>query len=69
MDLVHGHICALKKLTDPKLKGFKTYNLGTGKGHSVLEVCYSLFIFFIMLFSLNEIEVLLQNKIALNWFC
>uniref|UniRef100_A0A1B6FBE9 UDP-glucose 4-epimerase n=1 Tax=Cuerna arida TaxID=1464854 RepID=A0A1B6FBE9_9HEMI len=37
-DLVLGHLCALKKLKDPKLIGFKTYNLGTGSGHSVLEV-------------------------------
>uniref|UniRef100_A0A1B6KVW1 UDP-glucose 4-epimerase n=2 Tax=Graphocephala atropunctata TaxID=36148 RepID=A0A1B6KVW1_9HEMI len=38
LDLVSGHLCALKKLKDPKLRGFKTYNLGTGSGHSVLEV-------------------------------
>ncbi|XP_054276252.1 UDP-glucose 4-epimerase-like [Macrosteles quadrilineatus] len=38
MDLVSGHICAIEKLRDPTTKGFKTYNLGTGSGHSVLEV-------------------------------
>jgi len=38
MDLVSGHVCALQKLQDPSVKGFKAYNLGTGSGHSVLEV-------------------------------
>ena len=36
VDLAVGHIKALKKLaTDP---GIVTYNLGTGRGYSVLEV-------------------------------
>jgi len=34
-DLALGHIAALKKVTEP---GVHTYNLGTGKGYSVLEV-------------------------------
>lgn len=34
-DLARGHLAALKSRTD---KGFKVYNLGTGTGHSVLEV-------------------------------
>ncbi|PPS08014.1 hypothetical protein GOBAR_AA12631 [Gossypium barbadense] len=32
-----GHIAALKKLSDPKI-GCEVYNLGTGKGTSVLEM-------------------------------
>ncbi len=36
VDLAKGHICALKKLkTKP---GLVTYNLGTGKGYSVLDM-------------------------------
>lgn len=35
LDLAAGHILALEKVTKP---GVFTYNLGTGKGHSVLEV-------------------------------
>ena len=36
VDLAHGHILALKKLaTNP---GLVTYNLGTGKGYSVLDM-------------------------------
>lgn len=34
MDLAEGHILALKN----KKKGLKIYNLGTGKGTSVLEL-------------------------------
>ena len=34
-DLARGHLAALKSRTE---KGFKVYNLGTGTGHSVLEV-------------------------------
>ncbi|KAE8670835.1 UDP-glucose 4-epimerase 5 [Hibiscus syriacus] len=33
----YGHIAALKKLSDPKI-GCEVYNLGTGKGTSVLEM-------------------------------
>ena len=36
VDLAKGHIQALYKLT--KSPGIKIYNLGTGKGYSVLEV-------------------------------
>ncbi len=36
VDLAKGHISALKKLD--KFKGFDIYNLGTGKGCSVLEL-------------------------------
>ena len=32
MDLVMGHILALKKLLEPEFHGVKIYNLGTGKG-------------------------------------
>ncbi|KAK0043937.1 UDP-glucose 4-epimerase [Biomphalaria pfeifferi] len=35
-DLASGHIAAMKKLKDST--GFKVYNLGTGKGSSVLDV-------------------------------
>ncbi|HEN3647734.1 TPA: UDP-glucose 4-epimerase GalE [Yersinia enterocolitica] len=34
MDLAEGHLCALNNLTH----GFKVYNLGSGVGHSVLEM-------------------------------
>ncbi|XAR55144.1 UDP-glucose 4-epimerase, partial [Bertholletia excelsa] len=37
MDLADGHIAALKKLFDPST-GCEVYNLGTGKGTSVLEM-------------------------------
>lgn len=36
MDLAEGHICALEQLK--KETGFNFYNLGTGKGYSVLEI-------------------------------
>ncbi|KAL5174373.1 UDP-glucose 4-epimerase GEPI48 [Glycine soja] len=37
LDLADGHIAALRKLDDPKI-GCEVYNLGTGKGTSVLEM-------------------------------
>ncbi|KAH9610058.1 hypothetical protein KSS87_021485 [Heliosperma pusillum] len=37
VDLADGHIAALKKLFDPKI-GCEVYNLGTGKGTTVLEM-------------------------------
>jgi UDP-glucose 4-epimerase len=36
VDLAAGHVTALESLTD--LPGVHVYNLGTGRGHSVLEV-------------------------------
>ncbi|KAI7725086.1 hypothetical protein M8C21_014229 [Ambrosia artemisiifolia] len=36
-DLANGHIAALRKLSDPEI-GCEAYNLGTGKGTSVLEM-------------------------------
>ncbi|MFJ5409493.1 UDP-glucose 4-epimerase GalE [Pectobacterium punjabense] len=41
MDLAHGHIAALNH--QGKGKSYNVYNLGTGEGHSVLEVidCFS----------------------------
>ena len=36
VDLAHGHIKALDRLL--KVKGCEVYNLGTGKGYSVLDV-------------------------------
>ena len=38
VDLADGHICALTKLSNP---GIHTYNLGSGKGTSVLELVNS----------------------------
>ncbi|XP_031093489.1 UDP-glucose 4-epimerase GEPI48-like [Ipomoea triloba] len=37
VDLADGHVAALKKLADPSI-GCEVYNLGTGKGTSVLEM-------------------------------
>ncbi|KAH8654654.1 putative UDP-glucose 4-epimerase [Tricladium varicosporioides] len=38
-DLARGHVAALVAASDNKIKrGFRTYNLGSGKGNSVLEV-------------------------------
>ncbi|XP_071737456.1 UDP-glucose 4-epimerase GEPI48-like [Rutidosis leptorrhynchoides] len=36
-DLADGHMAALRKLSDPEI-GCEVYNLGTGKGTSVLEM-------------------------------
>lgn len=36
VDLAKGHVCAIRKLAEKK--GVLIYNLGTGKGYSVLEV-------------------------------
>lgn len=36
VDLALGHICAVNKVTDDK--GLFIYNLGTGKGYSVLDI-------------------------------
>lgn len=38
VDLAEGHVCAIDKLKDGKLRGFVVYNLGTGCGYSVLDV-------------------------------
>lgn len=35
-DLASGHLCALRKISDPV--GVVTYNLGTGNGYSVLDM-------------------------------
>ncbi|KAL1115305.1 hypothetical protein AAG570_007336 [Ranatra chinensis] len=37
-DLAEGHLRALERMFSAGLDGFRPYNLGTGKGHSVLEV-------------------------------
>jgi len=39
VDLAKGHVCALKKLTAGS--GISIYNLGTGKGSSVLDVLHA----------------------------
>lgn len=36
VDLARGHVCAVKKLYEKS--GLKLYNLGTGKGYSVLDM-------------------------------
>lgn len=38
VDLAVGHLAALRKLHQDDYEGFKVYNLGTGKGYSVLEM-------------------------------
>ncbi|XP_022907261.2 UDP-glucose 4-epimerase isoform X1 [Onthophagus taurus] len=37
-DLAAGHVSALAKFDDTTFKGFMAYNLGTGRGYSVLEM-------------------------------
>jgi len=39
VDLAYGHVSALKKITDNS--GLNIYNLGTGKGYSVLETLHA----------------------------
>jgi len=39
VDLAYGHVMALKKITDSS--GLTIYNLGTGKGYSVLETLHA----------------------------
>ncbi len=39
VDLAYGHVLALKKIIDQS--GFNIYNLGTGKGYSVLETLHA----------------------------
>ncbi|XP_054708540.1 UDP-glucose 4-epimerase-like [Uloborus diversus] len=38
MDLAEGHVSAVKEILTAEFKGCTAYNLGTGKGYSVLEV-------------------------------
>ena len=38
MDIAKGHVAALKQIIDPTFHGVKIYNLGTGKGVTVLEI-------------------------------
>lgn len=37
-DLAVGHVRALAKMLEPTFRGCKAYNLGTGRGYSVLDV-------------------------------
>lgn len=37
-DLSIGHVYALKKIMNSEMTGWKAYNLGTGRGYSVLEM-------------------------------
>lgn len=41
VDLADGHLAALDRLAIGKVQGFEVYNLGTGKGFSVLEMVKS----------------------------
>jgi len=41
MDLAIGHVLALNKLLDPEFRGVNIYNLGTGRGVSVLEMVHA----------------------------
>jgi len=38
MDLAEGHVAALRQILEPDYTGLKIYNLGTGKGHTVLQM-------------------------------
>ncbi|CAG0879940.1 unnamed protein product [Darwinula stevensoni] len=38
MDVARGHTAALKKLMNPDFHGWRAYNLGRGKGYSVIDV-------------------------------
>lgn len=38
MDLARGHVAAFNHLNKQQISGYEIYNLGTGKGYSVLEV-------------------------------
>ena len=38
MDLADGHVAALDQILSSQQTGVKVYNLGTGRGYSVLEV-------------------------------
>lgn len=42
VDLALGHVAAVRKLLNGDFKGFQPYNLGTGKGNSVLQVLESM---------------------------
>jgi UDP-glucose 4-epimerase len=39
MDLAEGHVAALEHLS--KQRGFSVFNLGTGKGYSVLDIIHA----------------------------
>jgi len=41
VDLATGHLAALQKLLKGDFQGIKAYNLGTGKGFSVLEMLHA----------------------------
>jgi len=38
MDIAKGHVAALKQIIDPEFTGVKIYNLGTGRGVTVLQI-------------------------------
>ena len=38
MDIAKGHVAALRQIIEPSFAGVKIYNLGTGKGVTVLEI-------------------------------
>ena len=41
MDVASGHVAAIKAITEKQFKGIKLYNLGIGKGTSVLKLVKS----------------------------
>merc|ERR1719320_895465 len=40
MDIAKGHVAALRQIIEPTFHGVKIYNLGTGKGVTVLEIVW-----------------------------
>ncbi|XP_023319779.1 UDP-glucose 4-epimerase isoform X2 [Eurytemora carolleeae] len=38
MDLAMGHVAAIRQILDPTYSGLKIYNLGTGRGQTVLQM-------------------------------
>jgi len=53
VDLAQGHIAAVRTAGKGKLQGFRTFNLGTGTGHTVSEV-------------VDAIEVASGRKVPVN---
>lgn len=41
VDLAKAHVAAVKRLEDGKVNGYDVFNLGTGKGSSVLEIIHA----------------------------
>jgi UDP-glucose 4-epimerase len=41
VDLAKAHVAAIKRLEDDKAEGYEVFNVGTGKGTSVLEIIHA----------------------------